>query len=179
MVTMSLVASWVPGADRLLGGIGPLTHPWQYFTSAFVHGFPGFPMPLHLAGNLALLGLVGPMAERRSGVVRFLALTLFAIALYAVARILGGPEAQGSSVFLYAYLPIAAWPSSDYEPAHRERARIALVVMGLLIPLGMGALLMTGGAPLWKAFLLGNLYHGTGALAGLMGAAFWSRAPQR
>jgi len=182
MAGVSLVVALVPGADRLLGGVGPLHHPWQPLTSAFAHGFPGFPMPLHLAGNLVLLALVGPVAERRLGSVRFLALTLFAIGLYAAARGLGGPEAQGSSVFLYAYLPVAAWPharapsSSPHDtPEDRERARAALWVMGLLLPLGMGALLMAGGAAPLPALVLGNLYHLTGALAGCLGVVVWRR----
>lgn len=175
MVAVSLTVSLVPGMDRLLGGVGRLEYPCQALTSAFAHGFPGFPMPFHLAGNLALLALVGPMAERRLGTARFLALTLLAVAFYGAARGLGGPEAQGSSVFLYAYLPVAVWPGSAAGAAERERARAALVVMGLLIPLGMGALLMVGGAAPLTAFLLGNLYHLTGALAGCVGGVLWHR----
>lgn len=95
MVIISIVSLstliW-PSLTSVLGGIGELSHPWQPWTVVFVHGWPGVPTILHLAGNLVLLAFVGLSLEWRLGAIRFLVLTLLAIFSAGLVRILSGVD---------------------------------------------------------------------------------------
>lgn len=58
------------------GNFGPHTlngEVWRLLTASFVHHSPG-----HLASNMLILGLAGPIVERQYGAARFAALYLFA-----------------------------------------------------------------------------------------------------
>lgn len=178
MLLVSLATLVAPDLGGALGGVGPLRSPWQLLTSVFVHGWPGLPALPHLAGNLALILIVGVAAERLLGSARYLALTALAVAAYAAIRVLSGVEVNGSSVFIWAYAPVVYLGlrrSAGGEVGGRAREALwgALVVMWGVVTVGMGALGVAGGLGPPRAMVLGNLYHIGGTLAGLLGLALW------
>jgi membrane associated rhomboid family serine protease len=168
-----------PGLEAHLGSTRGLIHPWQPFTCALVHGWPGLPAPVHLVGNLILLGMVGPATERWLGSTRYLVLTGAAIAVAGVTQLAGGVQVNGASVFIWAYAPVV-WYGMRRRPlpaTRRERSGemlpVALIVMWFVIPLLMGFSLAVGGVPPWRAVLVGNLYHATATVVGFAGVAAW------
>lgn len=170
MLIVSLSSLIWPPLTGLLGGVGELTHPWQPWTTVFVHGWPGMPMWLHLTGNLVLLALVGPSVERRLGSARFLAVTTLAIFAAGIVRILFSVEFNGASAFIWAYAPFL-W--LIIRNGHQINKVGILYVMWLIVPLAMGLILILNGAHPIKAFVLGNIYHLSGIAVGFCAAWFW------
>ncbi len=167
-----------PGLQDVFGGIGPLAHPWQLFTSAFEHGGPGFPLPVHLALNLVLLAKTGPPAERLLGPARFLVLTLVSILFYCLAQRATGVEANGSSVFIWSYGPVlfcalrlAGMDRGD--GANQSEFRVTLWILWVAVPFGFAVFLALGGVDFWLALSLGNIFHFTATLAGFLGVWRW------
>jgi len=174
LMTIMLIASistliW-PSLTGVLGSVGELSYPWQPWTAVFVHGWPGMPMLLHLAGNLVLLVLVGPSVEQRLGAARFLTVTLLAIFAAGLLRLLSGVEFNGASAFIWAYAPFLSLLIRDGEQT--EKTGI-LYVMWLIVPFVIGLILTLNGTHLIKAFVFGNLYHLSGTIVGFSGAWFW------
>lgn len=174
LMAIILIASlssliWPPLTD-VLGGVGELSYPWQPWTAVFMHGWPGMPVFLHLAGNLVLLAIVGPSVERRLGSVRFLIVTLSAILVAGIVRLLSGVEFNGASAFIWAQAPFL-WLLIRGDQ-HTDKTGI-LYVMWLIVPVAMGFILtlLDGTQPI-KAFVLGNLYHLTGTVVGFSAAWF-------
>jgi len=169
MLIVSLSTFIWPSLTGVLGGVGVISYPWQPWTAVFVHGWPGMPMWLHLVGNLVLLAFIGPSVERRLGSVRFLAVTLLAIFVAGIVRILSGVEFNGASAFIWAYAPFLWLLIRSGQ--HTDKTGI-LYVMWLIVPLVMGLILILDGTHPLKAIVLGNLYHLSGTVIGF-GAAWF------
>lgn len=164
---------------RNLGGVGPALHWWQWITPAFVHGWPGFPGPVHLALNLALLLTAWKTAEGMLGPWRSAVLAAAGLAALAATRALSGIEMNGLSVVLWACTPtlLVIWRNEAAREELRSRAGGALLVMWGAIGFAMAVLpYLAGwrGNPL-QAFLLGNAYHLAGTAAGIPVAVLWRR----
>ena len=158
-----------PPLTGVLSSVGGLAYPWQPWTAVFVHGWPGMPMLLHLAGNPVLLALVGSNVERRLGYTRFLAVTALAIFAAGILRILSGVEFNGASAFIWAYAPFL-WLSIR-NGQQTDKAGI-LYVMWLIVPLAMSLILTLNGTRPIMAFVMGNAYHLSGTVVGF-GAAWF------
>ncbi len=166
----------------MFGGIGDLRHPWQVFSSAFEHGWPGFPPIIHLALNLLLMFSVAVTVERLLGSARFLALTLLSILFYWVARWLLFPlQANGSSVFIWSYAPVllvavleTRRAGGPFGEAYRQATHL-LFIMWAVVSGAMGVFLMLSGLSPWSALACGNAFHFSATLAGFVGAALWNR----
>lgn len=169
MLIVSLSALIWPPLANVLGGVGELSYPWQPWTAVFVHGWPGMPLLLHLIGNLVLLSFVGPGVERRLGLVRFLVVTLLAILVAGVVRLLSGVEFNGASAFIWAFAPFLWMFIQDGEQSDKVGI---LYVMWLIVPLAIGLILTLNGSHPIEAFVLGNLYHLSGTVVGFVGAWF-------
>jgi len=169
MLIVSLSAFIWPSLTDALGGAGDLNYPWQPWTAVFVHGWPGMPILLHLAGNLVLLALIGPSVERRLGSLRFLTVTVLAIFAAGALRLLSGVEFNGASAFIWAYAPFLWLLVRNGEQTGKTGI---LYVMWLVIPVVMGFILTLSGARPIMAFLLGNLYHLSGTVVGFVTAWF-------
>lgn len=167
-----------PGLERVFGGVGRLRYPWQEVTAAFEHGWPGVPLLPHLAGNLVLLALAAPAAERALGAWRFLVLTLAALVLQVAVRRTTGIDGNGASLFLWAYPPVL-WACERGRPGEQAPPAGALPVAPVLfvtwgvIPLVMTGLLLAQGHGPVVAFLGGNAFHLAATAAGFAAVAAW------
>lgn len=170
MIITSLAAFiWPPLADYV-SGVGELHYVWQPWTAVFLHGWPGMPLLLHLAGNLILLALVGLPVERCIGSRRFLLITLIAIAVAGMIRWLTGLEFNGASAFIWAYAPLLWWLIRQ----GKETDKVALLwLMWLVVPLAMGIILAINGSNLLAALLLGNVYHLSATAVGFAAVWLW------
>lgn len=175
-------ALFLPGLRELFAA-DPWTFPWQPVTAAFSHGFAGLPPLLHLVANSFLFFTVGVWAERLVGTARFAALTAAALAAFVAVQAGLGVRVNGSSVFLYAYGPVAfvAWRAARRRPARRHevwgQVAVLLAVMYLAITGMMAAFVYLAGFrgnPL-IAFLEGNLFHLVATAAGVPFALAWRR----
>jgi membrane associated rhomboid family serine protease len=169
MVAVSVVTSIWPSLASVVGGVGELNYPWQPWTAVFLHGWPGMPMLLHLAGNLILLAIIGPKVEGELGSRRFFVVTLAAILVAGILRILVGVEFNGASAFLWSYAPIY-WLYCYKR--QRDNAGV-LYVMWLIVPAVMGLIFVLNGINPFKAIILGNLYHLSGTIVGFGALWFW------
>lgn len=190
LVTYALIAGMVvasgptlvwPRLGLVLGGVGELRYPWQVWTSAFMHGWPGVPLVVHLVLNLIVIGFVGVAAEKLLGAARYLGLTALALVGYWGARRLSGVDANGASVFLWAYAPIlyvgmryAAGSGRPVGDAY-QKGKGFLAIMWVIVPLAMIVLLTARGAALGAAAAWGNVFHLSATLAGVAGALLWRR----
>jgi membrane associated rhomboid family serine protease len=177
MLVVSIPTMLFSRLGEVFGGVGSLTYPWQPFTAAFEHGWSGFPLFPHLAGNLALIGIVGVAAERALGSARYLMVTFLAIALSLPVRWLTGLDVNGSSIFIYAYAPIAAIARRQARQEAKTAVRTTgygrlqpiFFLMWGVIPLAMGVFVsLSVGRSAW-GLLWGNAFHLSGTLAGLVG----------
>lgn len=179
MLVASLPALPWPEVRGVLGGIGPLRYPWQVWTSAFMHGWPGVPLLVHLVLNLILIGFVGVAAEKLLGAARYLGITGLALVAYWAVRRITGIEANGASVFLWAYAPVlfvglrAAARSGRPVGDAYQKAKGFLVIMWLLVPIAMVGILVVHGVRPWIAVLLGNVFHLSATAAGVAAAVGW------
>ncbi len=185
MVVTSLSALAWPEVGDLLGGVGRLHYPWQVWTSAFMHGWPGFPLLVHLFVNLVLIGFVGVAAEKLLGAARYLAVTALALGLYWLARRLTGIEANGASVFLWAYAPILFVAMRHVVRSGRpltdayQRAKGFLVIMWVVVPVFMVGILAVRGTAILTAVAFGNVFHLSATVAGVAGAVAWRERIRR
>ena len=172
IITLVTIATllWPPLAN-VIGGAGELNYPWQPWTAVFLHGWPGVPRLLHLAGNVVLIIVVGLPVERWLGSARFLLVTVLAIVAAGFARFLTGLPFNGASAFIWAYAPLL-WLLIR-RGQERDKAPL-LWVMWLIVPAAMGIILALGGAPLPQAWLWGNVYHLSGTVVGFAAAALES-----
>lgn len=177
MAIVSLPTLAHPRLYAVFGGVGTLEYPWQALTSAFEHGWPGVPLLPHLIGNLVLIWLVGPAAERLLGAWRFLVVTAAALALYVAARWLTGLEANGASVFIWAYAPIVFVGRRRLARTEdMEKYNVVLFIMWVAVPLGMGLVIALSASvgPL-LALAAGNAFHASATVAGVAAALLWRR----
>ena len=179
MLVVSVPTFFFPELNLIFGGIGLLRYPWQVFTSAFVHGWPGVPLLPHLVGNLFLLGIVGVAAEKLLGSGRFLLLTAMAFLCYWLARIVTGIDTNGSSIFIWSYAPVvflAIHHTAGYElpqGPHCEKCKGAIIIMWGLITAVMGVIMSIRGVNPWYAVAAGNTFHIAASVAGFAGAWVW------
>jgi len=165
---------------ELFGGVGDLAFPWQPMTAVFEHGWPGVPLLPHLIGNTILLWLVGRLAEKSLGSARYFVLTGLALALYLLLRQLAQIEVNGASVYIWAYAPIVYLGYRECRKPDRECVTHwdpipgILWVMWAIVPAGMGIITASQGINIGPAFFLGNLFHLSGTMAGLIGLLIWS-----
>lgn len=169
MLIVSLSTFIWPSLTGVLGGVGKISYPWQPWTAVFVHGWPGMPKLLHLAGNLVLLAFIGPSVERRLGSIRFLVVTLLAIFVAGVVRLLSGVEFNGASAFIWAYAPFLYLLIRDGEQTDKTGI---LYVMWLIVPVVMGFISTLNGTHPVTAFVAGNAYHLSGTVIGFGAACF-------
>ena len=181
MLVVSLPTLVYPAFYEVFGGVGIPAYPWQILSSAFEHGWHGVPLLPHLLVDLLLIFIVGVAAEGMLGSARYLLLTVLAIAFYWFARQVTHFEANGSSVFIWAYTPIvfvgllrARRLGGTGGPVY-ERLRSMLVVMWLIIPLALGGLAATRGVGLLVAVPRANLFHISALVAGVVGGTIWWR----
>lgn len=174
MLVVSVPSMFWLDVNGAFTGVGPIRYRWQILSSAFQHGWPGVPVLAHLAGNLFLISIVGPVAERAIGSFRFLLVTLGAIAAYSWARQSTGIEANGASVFIWAYAPIVYWSVRGANPSGGLYGRIrgALIIMWIIVPAAMTALTIRAVGPL-LAFPVANVFHISATVTGLVGAFAW------
>ncbi len=180
MLVVSVPTMFWGRLNHVFGGIGEMRYPWQVFSSAFEHGWPGFPLLLHLVLNLALMFTAAVMAERLLGSARFLALSLLAICCYWLTRqILFPLQANGSSVFIWSYAPIllaavlqTRRAGGPFGEAYR-RATGLLFVMWVVVTVALSVFLALGGVDPVSAVLYGNAFHLSGTVAGFLGVALW------
>jgi membrane associated rhomboid family serine protease len=166
-----------PQLYDLLGGIAPRRHPWQLFTAAFEHGWPGFPGAVHLALNLLLILECGRPCERLLGSARFLALSLLALAANALA-LAATDGVNGSSLVIWAWGP-ALWLAlrwaKRHDPAVRQTASYQRLHAILLLMYGILVLVMAllpyffgwRGNPL-LALLRANTFHLVATAVGVL-----------
>jgi len=177
MLIVSLSTLVFTSLYGVYGGVGELDYPWQLLTSAFEHGWPGVPLLPHLIGNLILIWVMGRGAERLLGGWRFLALTAAALALYGITRQSTGVDANGASVFIWAYAPVVFVGRRRLRQVDDvEKYNVLLWVMWVVVPLAMGIIIAAStriGFVL--ALLLGNAFHLSATLAGVGAALFWRR----
>jgi hypothetical protein len=180
MLVVSVPTLLQPELYRVFGGVGSLDYPWQVFSSAFEHGWPGFPLLPHLLIDLLLILVVGVAAEAMLGAARFFALTVAAIGCYWLARALTGIEANGSSVFIWSYAPIVLL-GVLHTARHGgsggsvyERLRSMLIIMWIVVPLVLGGLALARGANPMMAIPVANVFHISATVAGFGGALAWS-----
>lgn len=179
MIVISLAALIYPPLADIVGGVGAVRFPWQPWTAVFLHGWPGMPLLLHLAGNLVLLALVGPPVERMLGPGRFLLVTLAAIGAAGVVRLLSGVEFNGASAFIWAYAPLL-WLLIRREEDDTAAGKTGLLwVMWLIVPLALGIILVLNGAPLLTAFVWGNIYHLSATVVGFVAAWLWRKEERK
>jgi membrane associated rhomboid family serine protease len=158
-----------PRLYDVFGGIEPRLHPWQLFTAAFEHGWPGFHGSVHLALNVFLILECGRPAERLLGHGRFLLLGALSLLANAAAQAFT-EGVNGSSLVIWSWGPplflALAWAKgldpgvARAVPAY-GRIRAVLILMYGVIVAVMGVLPYAFGAhmnPL-VALLRGNLYH--------------------
>lgn len=180
MLVVSLPTMVWPRLNFIFGGIGEIRHPWQVFASAFEHGWPGFPLIVHLILNLLLMASVAVWTERLLGSARFLGATLLAILFYWVTRLLLYPlQANGSSVFIWSYAPLLLGAiletkriGGPFGEAY-EHAKTLLFIMWAVVTVAMAGLLIAAGVPFWTALLYGNAFHFSGTLAGFVALLAW------
>jgi membrane associated rhomboid family serine protease len=174
LVTLPTLA--FPRLYDVFGGIEPRRYPWQVFTAAFEHGWPGFHGAIHLALNTFLILECGRPCERLLGSRAFLTLCL--LSLLANAAVLSLTEGvNGSSLVIWSWGPplfvALRWARrSDPAVTHRgsfARVRGVLVLMYGVIVVAMAALPYLFG---WRgnplvALAIGNLYHGVATAVGV------------
>jgi len=173
----TLVAMASPAVHAALDGTAPREHPWQPVTAAFLHGWPGMPALFHLAMNLVLLAVVGPMVERVLGTSRMLILSLAALAANALTVHLTD-GANGTSLILWAWGPplyVALRADVAGRTLDRSRGRGILGLMYVGIPVLLtGAPYLAGwrGSPL-VAFGMANAFHAVATAVGVGLAIAW------
>lgn len=172
MIIVSIGAFIWPPLTGIIGGVGELTHLWQPWTAVFLHGWPGMPMLLHLAGNLILLLLVGPSVERQLGQNRFLLATLIAIFAAGVVRLISNVEFNGASAFIWVYAPFL-WRQTRHKNSEDKTA--LLWMMWFIVPLAMTIILVLNGSNILTALFWGNIYHISGTIVGFALVWFWQR----
>lgn len=162
----------------MFGGIEPRRYPWQLFTAAFEHGWPGFHGSIHLALNAFLILECGRPCERLLGSARFLTLCLLSLGANAVAQQLVG-GVNGSSLLIWAWGPplfVAlrsarqASPDVANDPVH-GRLQAILLLIYVAIPLAMTLVPYAAG---WRGnpvvgFFRANVFH---LVATAVGAGF-------
>lgn len=167
-----------PELYAVFGGVEPRRYPWQLFTAAFEHGWPGFHGSIHLALNAFLILECGRPCERLLGSPRFLALCLLSLGANAVAQLLVG-GVNGSSLLIWAWGPplfVAlraarrASPEVARDPVHGRLLAILLLIY-VAIPLAMTLVPYAAG---WRGnpvvgFLRANVFH---LVATAVGAGF-------
>lgn len=176
-VLVTVPSLFLPELRDALGGIAPRRHPWQPFTAAFQHGWPGVPAWAHLAANTVLILAVGPACERLLGHGRFLALC--ALAMAANAGVVAVTEGiNGSSLIIWAWGPplYLALRTGRVDPAERERLGVLLAIMYVVVTLALAGLPYLYG---WRgnpllALVTGNLFHLVATAVGVGGALAWS-----
>lgn len=186
-VSLTLLGLVFPSVERLLGSVGEVQHPWQPFTSVFMHGWPGFPALVHLALNSFLILECGRSCERLLGAGRFLVLCLGAAGGSAALQFLT-EGVNGSSQVIWSWGPALLvallWArrrgASERGPG-AARIRGVLVLMYLVIIGVMGALPYAFG---WRgnpfvALLRANQFHLTATLVGGVAALVWRPAIER
>lgn len=179
MLIVSVPTVIFPALNGVFGGVGYRAYPWQVFSSAFQHGWPGFPLLLHLILDLVILQFTAPIVERMLGAARFLGLTLLSILCYWIARMLTGLDANGSSVFIWSYAPMLflaltlARSRGWRKGAATEEFRFTLTIMWVFVTLAMAVFLFLGGVDPLRALLYGNAFHISATVAGFAGAAVW------
>ncbi len=181
-LVVSLATLARPDLYGALGGLRPLSHPWQPATAAFEHGFDGVPLVAHLAGNLVLLWATGRIAEPLLGSLRYACVTALAIACFALALLVGPVDGHGASSFIYAYPPVLL-AARIYAKATNDPGALAvtgpvnalLVLMWGVVPALMAIIPYAVGwrGGIFEALVLGNLFHLTGTAAGAAGAWMW------
>ncbi|HMB69065.1 MAG TPA: rhomboid family intramembrane serine protease [bacterium] len=182
-VAVSVPSFFVPELRDVLGGIAPRQYPWQPFTAALMHGWPGFPGPLHLALNAFLILEAGRPCERLLGSSRFLVLSLASLLANAVA-VHVTPGVNGSSLVIWAWAPpllVARRSGTLTGAGDPERIGGVLVLLFLVIPLAMTAAPYVAG---WRgnpvvAFARANLFHGVAVAVGAGFAVGWRRRSAR
>jgi membrane associated rhomboid family serine protease len=179
ILVVSVPTLFLPRLYDVFGGVGRLRHSWQAATSIFEHGWAGVPLVPHLLGNLALLFILGPTAERLLGSARFLAVCSLAGVLYAATRSLTGFDGNGASVVIWSWGPVVwlarrrAGAVGEADRVRLERAVPALWILWLFVPLGMAGILIAGGHGPLLALFGGNAFHISATAAGFAGALLW------
>lgn len=173
MTAVSLAAFFWPPLTNIIGGAGEINYPWQPWTAVFLHGWPGFPLLLHLAGNLILLALIGPVVENRLGKKWFLAVTIATIGTAGLIRLFTELEYNGASAFIWAYAPLLLFQVRNGNETGQEGV---LLVMWLVVPLAMGILISLNGAGLLTALLQGNTYHFSATAVGFTAVWLWQHS---
>lgn len=146
----------------------------RMMSAPFVHGFTVGSAILHLVGNVVLLLVAGRAIEPVLGSLRLVALTLAALAVYAVIQALAHFEVNGASVFIWAYGPPLALLGRRGEARSGgtdPRVIVVLAVMWAIVPVLMTAVPYASGwhGSLVGAFLVANTFHiSATAVGGLM-----------
>jgi membrane associated rhomboid family serine protease len=181
---VTLLSMAVPAVERVMSGLPPVEHSWQPFTAAFMHGWPGFPAPVHLALNAFLIIECGRPCERLLGSPRFLGLSLAALGANAAFQSLVG-GVNGSSLVIWAWGPplfaaLRIAPPTRIGPDSGARVRIrgVLIIMYVVVTLLMGATPYIGGwrGDPFRALVLGNQFHLVATAVGIAGTLIWLNA---
>lgn len=179
---MTALAWAFPSIHAALGEVEEKRSFWQALPSVFLHGLPGVPALLHLGVNSALILECGRPCERLLGSGRFLALCLASLGVNAGLQTLTG-GVNGSSQVIWSWGPplfvALLWARRQPGGAGGDAVRVrnVLIVMYVLVSLGMGILPYAAG---WRGnpligFLMGNLFHISATLVGVIAALYWRR----
>lgn len=168
-----------PDLTAVFRGTDEITYFWQPFTAAFEHGFGGFPLVAHLAGNLVLLALCGPRTEKLLGHWRFLLLTGVAIVGGALVILLTPIGYNGASVFIYSYTPVMAYALLQTRESNERTVQRwgILFLMWVVIAGMMGLFVLMGGwdGGIVSAFVFGNALHIVGIVIGVIFTVVWRK----
>ncbi|MFQ5605633.1 MAG: hypothetical protein ACE5HS_20365 [bacterium] len=181
---VSVPTFFFPQLYRVFGGLKPLNFFWQKYSLSFQHGFDGFPLILHLGGNLLLLCYCGVFSEKILGAARFLLLTVAAMLVFAGVHSLPWLEGHGSSGIIWAYSPIVFTTLIIYRKSLPVIAESDSVfqrgIMILIIMWGVITILMTilpylvgGKGNLFIALILGNIFHAAAVAIGFLFSFLW------
>lgn len=181
-LAMTGLAMVSPAVEGALGGLEAPRSFWQALPSVLLHGLPGLPGLVHLGLNSALILECGRPCERLLGSGRFLLLSVASAVVNGGLQTLTG-GVNGSSQVIWSWGPalfVALWWARRQPgggDGDEARVRNILVVMYVLVSLGMGILPYAAG---WRGnplvgFLMGNLFHISATLVGVLAALVWRR----
>ncbi len=183
-VIASILAIIEPNVDASLRGTLPRLSFWQPFTAAFVHGWPGTPVWMHLALSVLLVMRAGPYCERLLGHGRFALLCVGAMAVNGIVMQFGG-GVNGASIVVWAWGP-SLWlalkvaretdPEAAAGSAMYQDVRWVLRFVYIVLVMAVTALpYLYGyrGDPV-TAFLRGNLHHMVSAGVGAAFTMLWA-----
>jgi membrane associated rhomboid family serine protease len=152
---------------------------------SFAHGFPGFPLLVHLAANGVLFWFCGPFCEKILGTTRFAILVGTAIIGFSLTHMLFWVDGHGASGVIWALAPVVfvtlrvyrkTAPEMKNDPT-AQQSKIILFIMWIIVTFFMTLIpYFQGwqGNPLW-AIVLGNTFHITATIIGFVFALSWRK----